>query len=60
MRKNDEKSIMFRWFAGAAVEFETNKGRVVTFQPHLATSMKEDVTTLRAGPGCEIIMLKIK
>ena len=26
-----------RWYAGASLELETNKGRVIGFHPHLAT-----------------------
>ena len=55
-----ELSAIFRWYAGASVEFETNKGRVVSFQPFLAGTWAGDVTTLRAGPGQEILRLKIK
>ena len=51
---------ILRWYAGASVEFETNKGRVVSFQPYFATKRPGDVTTLRAGPGKEIVRLKIK
>ena len=42
------------------MEFETNKGRVVSFQPYFATKKAGDVTTLRAEPGKEILRLKIK
>ena len=42
------------------MEFETNKGRIVSFQPYLAGNSPGDVTTLRAGPGKEILRLKIK
>ena len=50
-----------RWYAGASVEFETNKGRVVSFlSPYLSTGIKDQLVTLRADPGNEIIMLKIK
>ena len=42
------------------MEFETNKGRVISFLPIIATQVKGRVTTLRADPGKEIIMLKIK
>ena len=41
------------------MEFETNKGRVISFHPYLATKVG-DITTFRAEPGKEIIMLKIK
>ena len=51
---------LLRWYAGASVEFETNKGRIVSFQPYLAGNWPGDVTTLRAGPGKEILRLKIK
>ena len=49
-----------RWYAGASVEFETNKGRVVSFLPYFSTGIKDQLTTMRADPGKEIIMLKIK
>ena len=51
---------MKRWYAGAAVEFETNKGRVMSFHPHLRTGLKDQVVTFKAATGKEIIMLKIK
>ena len=49
-----------RWYAGASVEFETNKGRVMSFHPYLATRQRDQEVTIRATPGHEIIMLKIK
>ena len=49
-----------RWYAGASVEFETNKGRVVSYNPYLKTGIKEQVVTCKAKPGKEIVMLKIK
>ena len=49
-----------RWYAGASVEFETNKGRVVSYHPYLKTGIKEQVVTCKAKPGKEIVMLKIK
>ena len=49
-----------RWYAGAAVEFETNKGRVMSFHPHLRTGLKDQVVSFKAAAGKEIIMLKIK
>ena len=49
-----------RWYAGASVEFETNKGRVVSYHPYLKTGIKEQVVTCKANPGKEIVMLKIK
>ena len=49
-----------RWYAGASVEFETNKGRVVSFLPYFSTGIKDQLVTLKADPGKEIIMLKIK
>ena len=49
-----------RWYAGASVEFETNKGRVVSFLPYFSTGIKDQLVTMRADPGNEIIMLKIK
>ena len=52
--------ILKRWYAGAAVEFETNKGRVMSFHPHLRTGLKDQVVTFKAATGKEIIMLKIK
>ena len=42
------------------MEFETNKGRLISFSPYMATKLKGEVTTLRAQPGKEIIMLRIK
>ena len=42
------------------MEFETNKGRTISFHPYWATKKHGDVTTLRAGPGKEILRLKIK
>ena len=33
--------ISSRWYAGASIEFETNKGRVISFHPYLATRFKE-------------------
>ena len=53
-------TIKFRWYAGASVEFETNKGRVVSYHPFLKTGIKEQVTTKKAQSGKEIVMLKIK
>lgn len=53
-------TIKVRWYAGASVEFETNKGRVVSYHPFLKTGIKEQVTTQKAQPGKEIVMLKIK
>ena len=67
----------WRWYAGASIEFETNKGRVISFHPYLATRFKrmsnfilclnmailrqkDKEVTIRASPGQEIIMLKIK
>ena len=49
-----------RWYAGASVEFETNKGRMISFHPYLATRQNDQVVTYRADKGKEIIMLKIK
>ena len=49
-----------RWYAGASVEFETNKGRVVSYHPYLKTGIKEQVVTCKAKPGKKIVMLKIK
>jgi ABC-type multidrug transport system fused ATPase/permease subunit len=46
--------------AGAAVEFETNKGRVFAYQPErMCTNRKEEQTTIVAGPGHEIVALQI-
>ena len=42
------------------MEFETNKGRVMSFHPYLATRQRDQEVTIRAAPGHEIIMLKIK
>ena len=42
------------------MEFETNKGRVMSFHPHLATKQRDQEVTMRAQPGHEIIMLRIK
>ena len=53
-------TIKVRWYAGASVEFETNKGRVVSYHPFLKTGIKEQVTTQMAQPGKEIVMLRIK
>ena len=67
----------WRWYAGASIEFETNKGRIISFHPYLATRFermskfilclkmtiprqKDKEVTIRASPGQEIIMLKIK
>ena len=52
--------IHHRWYAGASVEFETNKGRVMSFHPYLATRQADQVVTMRAEQGKEIIMLQIK
>ena len=62
-----------RWYAGASLELETNKGRVIGFHPHLATRcllvlvgvmvvtrQKDQEVTMVARPGHEIIMLRIK
>uniref|UniRef100_A0A7S4DCY3 ABC transporter domain-containing protein n=1 Tax=Heterosigma akashiwo TaxID=2829 RepID=A0A7S4DCY3_HETAK len=47
--------------AGAAVEFETNKGRVFAYNPRaLATKRESERTTLVAKPGHEIIALTIR
>ena len=71
------KCFFWRWYAGASIEFETNKGRVISFHPYLATRFermskfilclkmtiprqKDKEVTIRASPGQEIIMLKIK
>ena len=68
---------VWRWYAGASIEFETNKGRIISFHPYLATRFermskficwlkmtilrqKDKEVTIRASPGQEIIMLKIK
>merc|ERR1719422_1042617 len=49
-----------RWYAGAAVEFETNKGRKISFHPFFRTGLKDQVVTKEADPGKEIVMLKVK
>jgi len=49
-----------RWYAGASVEFETNKGRVMKFNPYLKTGLKDQQVTKKAENGMEIIMLNIK
>ena len=38
-----QRFLMFcsRWYAGASFEFETNKGRVISFHPYLATRFEE-------------------
>lgn len=46
--------------AGAAVEFETNMGRVFAWKPKSRTGRKSETTTLRAAPGHEIISLDIR
>ena len=46
--------------AGAAVTFETSKGRVFRYQPTtLASKRKDEETTMHADPGHEIISLNI-
>jgi hypothetical protein len=48
-------------YAAAGVEFETNKGRIFSYQPlGMSTNWKSEQTTLCALPGKEIIGLKIK
>ena len=43
------------------MEFETNKGRIFSYQPlGMSTNWKSEQTTLCALPGKEIIGLKIK
>ena len=47
-------------FAGAAVEFETNKGRTFKYHPfRMTTNWKDEQTTINAQPGHEIIGLRI-
>jgi len=47
--------------AGAAVKFETSKGRVFCYQPTaLASKRKDEETTMHADPGHEIISLNIE
>eukprot|EP00638_Chattonella_subsalsa_P010817 CAMPEP_0117800532 /NCGR_PEP_ID=MMETSP0948-20121206/14514_1 /TAXON_ID=44440 /ORGANISM="Chattonella subsalsa, Strain CCMP2191" /LENGTH=309 /DNA_ID=CAMNT_0005632805 /DNA_START=89 /DNA_END=1016 /DNA_ORIENTATION=+ len=46
--------------AGAAVEFETNKGRIFSYYPVvLSTRKKSEQTTIKADEGKEIISLNI-
>ena len=52
--------LFHRWYAGAAVEFETNKGRKISFHPFFRTGLKDQVVTMEAEPGKEIVMLKVK
>ena len=48
-------------YAAAGVEFETNKGRIFSYQPlGMSTNWKSEQTTICALPGKEIIGLKIK
>merc|ERR1712130_776576 len=49
-----------RWYAGSSVEFETNKGRIITFNPYLKTGLKDHEVTMKAKDGMEIVMLNIK
>ena len=51
---------LVRWYAGASVEFETNKGRIMRFNPYFKTGLKDHEVTLIAKDGMEIIMLNIK
>ena len=37
MKTTTSKVSILRWYAGASFEFETNKGRVISFHPYLAT-----------------------
>jgi hypothetical protein len=46
--------------AGAAVELETNKGRVFKYHPKSSTKKAAELTTIRADPGHEIISLDIR
>jgi len=47
--------------AGAAVEFETNKGRVFSYQPiAMTTGRKSKQVTCKVDPGKEIISLNIE
>ena len=47
--------------AGAGVEFETNKGRIFSYQPLcMATKWKNEQTTIHAMKGKEIISLAIR
>ena len=52
--------LAFRWYAGSSVEFETNKGRIMTFNPYLKTGLKDHEVTMKAKDGMEIVMLNIK
>ena len=47
--------------AGAAVEFETNKGRIFSYQPiAMTTGRKSEQVICRVDPGKEIISLNIE
>ena len=59
VRVTHERFINFKC-AGAAVEFETNKGRVFTYEPGLTTKWKSEQETIVALPGHEIIGLIIR
>ena len=48
-----------RW-AGAALELETNRGRVFSFEPVCSRTPKHKQTTISADPGMEILSLQIK
>ena len=47
------------WYAGAFVEFETSRGRIITYESYSTTKDPKDLVTFKAKPGNEIICLKV-
>ena len=54
------ETLVNRRWAGAALELETNRGRVLSFEPVCSRTPKHKRTTITADPGMEILSLQIK
>ncbi|XP_063690245.1 uncharacterized protein LOC134822900 [Bolinopsis microptera] len=59
VRVTHETLVNRRW-AGAALELETNRGRVFSFEPVCSSTPKHKRTTITAEPGMEILSLQIR
>ena len=54
------ETLVNRRWAGAALELETNRGRVFSFEPVCSSTPKHKRTTITAEPGMEILTLQIQ